>query len=503
MSQEIKSMSFLLMRNISKNFAGVKALENVEFAIDTGEIHCLAGENGSGKSTLIKIITGVYRPEHGAQIFVDSKYTDHLTPTSAIEKGIAVIYQDLSLFPNLSVEENIYLGYAIHEGNYTINRRKAHQIAEAATARIGVKIPLKVKVEDLSIAEKQLVAICRAFTRNTKLLIMDEPTTALTRKEVDALFNVVADLKSKCISTLFVSHKLDEVFEIAERVTVLRDGKLIGRYPASELDHHKLTFLMTGQKIETSPMNDAVIQKEVCLDIKGLSLHGHFRNINLELRLGEVLGITGLLGSGRTELALALFGLTPPPKGEILLDGKKYKPGNSREAVNRGLAYVTENRLLYGLVLPQSINSNIVLATIDRITNSLGIINQKKRKEIAALWINKLGVKTASDLNPASSLSGGNQQKVVLAKWLATGPKVLILDSPTAGIDVAAKESIHKYVRELSEKGVAIILISDELHEIMANSHRVAVMHRGSIMKYFNPKKDTMDDVQKYINTLE
>jgi len=486
---------FLSMKNISKRFAGVQALSGVDFDLRRGEIHCLAGENGSGKSTLVKIISGVLQPDPGARIEVDGTPVHHNSSIVAIHQGIAVIYQDPSLFPTLSVAENIAFNTIVAEGKRLVSPRKIRSGAAAAVAKIGVDLPQDTPAGELSMADQQLVAICRALTGDVRLLIMDEPTTALTRKEVDSLFSVVKDLKAKGIGTLFISHKLDEVFEISERVTVLRDGKKIGTYAAGELDETKLSFLMTGQTLEFPEVTPVPESATVLLAVQGLSKHENYRDLSLTLRAGEIVGLTGLLGSGRTEFALSLFGLNPPDRGTIKVAGKEVRIRSVRDALRLGIAYVPENRLTQGLVMGQSVGKNIVITVIRRLLGAAGLINQGRYRKAMERWVADLSIKVPTPDALVETLSGGNQQRVVLAKWMATEPRILILDGPTVGIDVAAKSGMHTLIRALAGRGVGIIIISDEVSEVFHNSNRVIVMKKGRFIGEFQPAVHSPRDI--------
>jgi simple sugar transport system ATP-binding protein len=494
---------YLSMRNINKRYAGVKALDAVDFEIYQGEIHCLVGENGSGKSTLIKIISGAVQPDEGAQIEINGKPLHGYQAIDAIHMGVEVIYQDLSLFPNLTVAENIALGEWISAGKQWVDWPEMQRIARQAMDRIEISLPLDDLVGDISIADQQLVAICRALTRDVRLLIMDEPTASLTRKEVDALFAVVKDLQSKDIATLFVSHKLDEVLQIAERVTVLRDGKKIGVYPSKELDDEKLTMLMVGRKLEYTPYSPALSQAQPLLEVRGLGKRGNFKDISFQVRPGEILGITGLLGSGRTELAMALFGVDPADEGEIIFEGRQVTIRSVQDAIRLGIACVPENRLLQGLVMPQAVDRNIVITIIDRLRSGIGLVNDRDIQKTADQWVKSLAIKIPALDAPVQTLSGGNQQRVVLSKWIATQPRLLILDGPTIGVDVAAKQAIHEIVRGLAAHGLGIILISDEVLEVFNNSNRVVVMHRGRQVAEFDTARATPDEITQRIQTSD
>jgi simple sugar transport system ATP-binding protein len=454
-----------------------------------GEVHCLVGENGSGKSTLIKIVAGVHQPESGSRISVDGQPPEKLTPHSAKSLGIQVIYQDLSLFPNLSVLENVAFDLQLG-GMLGISRKgKMRKVAEAAIASIDAKLSLDVRVSDLNVAQRQLVAICRGLAVNARLVFMDEPTASLTRHEVKSLLAVVAKLKSLGVAVVFVSHRLEEVAEIAERITVLRDGALVGTYPASEIDHDRMVELMTGNRISHQVTAVSSRDKDVVLEVEHLGRDGEFEDVSFSLHRGEILGITGLLGAGRTELALSLFGMNPAQRGNIKLDGKLLRLKSNKDAVGAGIAYLSEDRLTLGLNLRQSIRDNIAVAVLDGLAGGGGLIAKQSIDSLAATWISSLEIKTKHPDAAITTLSGGNQQRVVLAKWLATNPKVLILDSPTVGVDIRNKEGMYKVIRQLAEDGVSIIMISDEISEVYFNSDRVIHFRAGRVAGEFVPGK--------------
>jgi simple sugar transport system ATP-binding protein len=490
---------FLSMRNVSKRYVGVQALTGVDFEIRKGEIHCLVGENGSGKSTLIKIISGAVPPDEGAEIVINGHLVHDYQAIDAIHQGIEVIYQDLSLFPNLTVAENIALGRVIATGKRFVDWKEVQTIAQQAMARIGIRLPLGEAVGALSIADQQLVAICRALTHDVRLLIMDEPTASLTKKEVDALFAVVKDMQAKGIATLFVSHKLSEVFQIAERVTVLRDGRNVGTYLSHELDDEKLTLLMSGKKLDQRPYRPVLRNEQPLLEVRRLSKAGNFHDVSFTLHAGEILGITGLLGSGRTELALALFGVNPPDSGQILIEGRPVQIRSVQDAIRLGIGYVPENRLLQGLVMPQSVGRNIVLAVLPRLLNRMRLLDGRQMEQTITRWIDELAIKVSTPDAPVQTLSGGNQQRVVLAKWLATQPKILILDGPTIGIDVAAKSAVHAIIRELASRGIGILMISDEVPEVYYNCNRVIIMHKGRFVTELDTTQTDLETIQAQV----
>ena len=488
------------MRGISKRFGGVRALQNVDFSIHSAEIHSLAGENGCGKSTLIKVLSGVHVPDEG-QIILEGKAHSHLTPDASQRFGVQIIYQDLSLFPNLTVAENIAFRHHIEAPVRLANQRTMRAQAQAVMDRLKVSLPLDTLVGALPIATRQLVAICRALAAEARLVVMDEPTASLSHQEVDALLGVIHDLKRQKIATVLVSHRLDEVMDIAERVTVMRDGRIFGTYWVRDINRRKLGELITGQIFETALKEPFSGKEEPVLQVRGLTCAGQYSDIDLEVRSGEVLGLIGRLGSGRTELALSLFGMNPPDKGEILIDGKRVELRNNRDAIRQGIAYVSEDRLSLGLVMPQTIADNTVISVLKRLTGALGLIDARRRAEAIQRWIFKeLRVKTNTAERPVQQLSGGNQQRVVLAKWLATNPRVLILDSPTVGVDIGAKAGIFQIVDTLAKRGLAILLISDEVEEVLHQSHRILVMRSGKIAGAYDPHRISEQELQDAIH---
>ncbi|MBA4420898.1 MAG: lipase [Anaerolinea sp.] len=492
--------SFLSLKQVSKHYVGVTALDKVDFEIYQGEIHCLVGENGSGKSTMIKIISGTEEADIGSWIEIEGKSVHSHKAIDAINRGIQVIYQDLSLFPNLTVAENIAIGQYVANHQKIINWKELHQIAKKAMARINVSLPLDALVSEVSIADQQLVAICRALTHDVKLIIMDEPTSSLTKREVDSLLNVAIDMKTKGIATMFVSHKLNEVLQIADRVSVVRDGRLVGVYPSTELNDEKLTVLMTGKKVEYSRYVARENKNKPILECIGLSRQGEYKDISFKLHAGEILGITGLLGSGRTELALSLFGIHQPDKGQIKFYGQEVVIKSIQDAMELGIAYVPEDRISEGLVNIQSVGDNIIITTIDSLVNRFRLLDKNKIRNSIQKWVKDLSIRIPSAESPVQTLSGGNQQRVVLAKWIATSPKVLILDGPTIGIDVAAKFAIHEIIRDLAQKGLAIIMISEEIPEVFNNCNRILVMHKGMVVREFDTDLTSQDEIGNYVN---
>lgn len=473
----------LEVKGVSKAFAGVQALDDVDLTIYPGEIHCLAGENGSGKSTLIKVVAGVLAPDQG-EVVVNGKAYQRLQPIDAIREGIQIIYQDFSLFPNMTVAENLALNQLLAEGRRLVNWGEVDRIAQQALGRIGVDIPLRAPVETLPVADKQLIAISRALLQQAKLIIMDEPTTALTDREVRSLLAIIKRLQASGISVLFVSHKLNEVLEVSEQFTVLRNGRRVANGPAEEFDLDSLTFHMTGRKLPTERASGRADRGgRSLLRVEKLYKRGHFQDVSLEVMEGEILGVAGLLGSGRTALAMALFGLTPVDGGSIYLGGEEVMLKGVPDAVEHGFAYVPEDRLTEGLFLTKPIADNITVSKLDALKGSLGFLEGPDVRREAQRWVDELQVVTPSVHAPVQSLSGGNQQRVVLARWLATQPKLLILNGPTVGVDVGSKADIHAIVRDLAHQGIGALVISDDLAELLHLCDRLVVMKEGRIVE--------------------
>ena len=473
----------LRAKGIKKYFGGVKALDGVDLEIKKGEVHCLAGQNGCGKSTIINVISGFHTPDAG-EIEIDGVKYSKLTPKQSIAAGVQVIYQDLSVFPNLTVMENLALNMELADGRKFVSKKRFRKIAEEAVAKINFEIDLDELVGNLSVADKQLIAISRALLNNAKLIIMDEPTTAITKKEVKALFEVIRQLQKQNIAILFVSHKLDEVFEIAENFTIFRNGKRTGSGSASELTQGKFTYYMTGREFKEAPFEyNPAPDVPTVLEVKNLNLKNGFKDVNFSLRKGEILGITGLLGSGRTELVQALFGYHKADSGDIIINGEKVTINTVKDGIKHGIGYVPPERIVEGVFLPQSIRENMSIEKWDDYAGPLGIMNEKKIDEVVNEWVEKLHIKIGNVEDAMSTLSGGNQQKCVLAKWLILDLNVLILNGPTVGVDIGAKFDIYELIKDLAANGLSVIIISDDIPEILSNCNRVLVMRRGKIVK--------------------
>jgi simple sugar transport system ATP-binding protein len=491
------SDDFLRLQGVSKTFAGVKALSRVDLSVRAGEVHTLVGENGCGKSTLIKIIAGVLQPDPGATIEIQGKVWKRLNAFDSLSQGIQVIYQDLALFPNLTVAENIAVSQYLQEKKPFVSRAEMGDIAREAMRMISVSLDLSATVQELSIAKQQLVAICRSITRGARLIIMDEPTSSLGRRDVEYLLSVIRGLKEKGITTLFVGHKLNEVFEIADRVTVLRDGQAMGTYASAELNAAKLIELMTGRQIAGTQLPVPRVGGAPLLEVKGLTKKGQFQDVNLTLGPGEILGIAGLVGSGRTELALSLFGMNRADSGEISVAGSRQRIRSVQEAMALGIGYVPEERIVQGLFMDHSVRRNLIVTVLRKLLGLLGLLDEKRIDAFADEWIADLGIKTPSAECPVKQLSGGNQQRVVLSKWMERIPRILILDGPTVGIDVKAKAEIHEIMRKLAAEGMGVIMISDEMAEIIQNTNRLLLMKGGRIVGNYETSRMTEDGLLK------
>ena len=489
----------LRMEKVSKAFGGVQALDSVDFQVNEGEIHCLAGENGCGKSTLIKIVTGVYSAEPGSNIEIFGGRVEAITPKAARALGIEVIWQDLALFPHMTVAENIAFDEMVGSRPKVVSFKGIEERASELLDRLGVSIDPKRSLNSLPIAQRQIVAIARALLGDARLLFMDEPTSSLSHTETSRLLDIVRTLSGQGVAVVFVSHRLAEVLEISSRVTVLRDGKLVGVFPTEGMTQTRLGELMTGTALEQSVSARDRQSESAVLEVNDLGREGEFSDISLSVRAGEIVGLIGLIGAGRTELAHSLIGMTKAQNGEIRLNGRPVRPGSIRDAISEGIGYVSEDRLSLGLILKQSIADNTSISVLDRILGSLGLISHDRQSNLVGRWVDRLAIKIGQQDDAVLTLSGGNQQRVVLAKWLATDPKLLILDSPTVGVDVGARSGIFKIIRELAEQGIAILLITDEVSEVLHNSDRVLHMAHGRIQGEYDPRTTAVEDLEQRI----
>jgi simple sugar transport system ATP-binding protein len=490
------------LESISKRFGGVRALQNVSMQLRPGEVHCLAGENGSGKSTLIKVLAGVLRPDCGTIIMGDQR-TGHLTPIDSVRRGIQVIYQDFSLFPNLTVAENLALNCQLEHREWWVNRRRMWQTARQAMDRLGITLPLDASVEQLPVAQKQLVAIARALVQDTRLIVLDEPTTALTHIEVDALFEILRNLRARGVAILFVSHQLREMQRIGDHYTILRGGQVVASGPADQFDLGRITRTMTGRSIvDKQQAADKPATGQTLLEVTQL-MNETLYGVSLRLYVGERLGLTGLLGSGQTALALALFGLQPVSSGQILWQGQPLSIRSVQDAIDARIAYVPEDRLTEGLFLDQSIERNIIAAHLQSVQGKLGLLAPSRVRRYAQHWRDALTLAAPDVSAPVRSLSGGNQQRVVLAKWLSRKPKLLILNGPTVGVDIGSKEGIHEKLRQLAAEGTSVLMISDDLAELARHTDRVLIMHRGRIVYELAGDNLSEQKINDHLSRLE
>ncbi len=472
------------LSGITKQFGAVQALRGVDLSLYAGEIHALVGENGAGKSTLVKILAGIHRPDTGA-IKIDGKEIELHNPMQARNAGIAVIHQEPTLFPDLNVAENVFMGRHPRDRFGRVDWKSMYSEVARLLASLDVKLNVYTPVQGLAVADQQLVEIAKALSLQSRVLIMDEPTAALSAHEVQQLFTIAKQLRERGVAILFVSHRLEEIFELAERVTVFRDGMRVATAPIAELTTEEIIRQMVGRSLETLYPKSEVEPGEVALDVSHLTRSGTFEDISFQVRRGEILGFAGLVGAGRTEVARVIFGIDRANAGEIRINGKPVQIHSAKTAMKYGIAYVPEDRHQHGLIMDFSITRNMTLPVLLRQANVLGLMNSRREHEIAKDYSTQLHVRSSGIDQLVKALSGGNQQKVVLAKWLITNPTVLILDEPTRGIDVGSKAEVHRIISELAGKGLAIILISSDLPEVLAMADRVLVMHEGRIAAEF------------------
>ena len=482
------------LKNISKSFSGVQVLHGVSLKIKRGTVHALMGENGAGKSTLMKILSGIHKQDSG-EIFLDGQRINIKNPQDALNHGIAMIHQELSPVLEMTVGENIFLGREpIHKTN-TINYKKLYHDAELLLTDLNLSIDPKAKMKSLSVAGMQLVEIVKALSHDSKVIIMDEPTSAIANKEVEKLFEIIDLLKSKGKAIIYISHKMDEIYKISDEITVFRDGHYIATNSVKELEYDSLIKMMVGRELtEIFPKLDIKPKENYVLSVREISSPGVFNDISFDLKEGEILGLTGLMGAGRTEIAEGIFGLRPLSKGDIYIKGEKVQIQSPIDAINQKIAFVTENRKDDGLFLPLSISKNISMPFLAKLT-SFGFIKKKRENESVNELYQNLRVKSYSPQQKVESLSGGNQQKVVLAKWLLMKPDILILDEPTRGIDIGAKKEIYKLMGELVQEGLSIIMISSEMPEVLGMSDRVLVFREGNLAGELQRKEATQEKI--------
>lgn len=498
-------MEYILeMKNITKEFPGVRALDNVDFEVRDGEILGLVGENGAGKSTLIKIIGGIHVPNKG-EILVRGKKVVFTSPNDAFSKGIAVVHQELNLCPNLTVAENVFLGMENFRGNKNsflkvVDMKGLEKATESLLKRIGARFSPDSLVSSLSTAQQQMVEICKALARDPKMILMDEPTSSLSVAEIERLMEIIKELKEQGISIVFVSHRIEEVIEICDRVIVLRDGKRVGTLEKHEIEESKIIRYMVGRDIELFPKKVKHEKGDLILEARNLKWKKIVKNVSFKLYKGEILGFAGLVGAGRSETMYLIFGINQPESGEIFYKGSPYRPKSPYDAIKNGIALIPEDRKLQGLILQMSVKDNIAIPSLKKIAKSGFILDKNKEREIAEEFVKKLQVKTPSIYHVVENLSGGNQQKVVLAKWLASRSNVLIFDEPTRGIDVASKAEIHRLMEDLAAQGYGVMMISSELPEVLNLSDRIIVMFEGEVMAELdNSKRDvTQEEIMYY-----
>jgi len=486
----------LNLRNISKSFGGVQALDDVTIEVNRGEIHAIVGENGAGKSTLMKIIAGALQPDNGVIEF-EGKEAQFENPRDSAQAGIAMVYQEPIFFNELSVVENIYLGDEITKPTGVLDWETMTKGAAEAVEMMGLPKDIIYKtMSELMLGSQQLVLIARSIHKHAKILILDEPTAILSKSETDILFEAMRKLKNNGVSILYISHRIEEIFKIADIISVLRDGKKVSEYSLQEADEDKLVMSMTGRKISFDVEKPKkASDSPPILVVRNLSRDGYYYDINFEVRPGEILGFYGLVGAGRSEVAKAIYGELMPDEGEIIFRGRKYDPNNSRDALRHGIVYVPEDRRSQGLFLIRAIRDNMSAGLLHKVSNKFGIINNKLELKLTEKQVHRFEIKASSLLAPVMSLSGGNQQKVVLGRGLSHSPDLLILDEPTHGIDIGTKNEIHKIIIELAKQNIAIILISSELHEILSLSDNIIVMHEGEKMGYIPREKAFEDNI--------
>ena len=486
----------LQVRNLSKSFSGVTALAEVCLDVARGSVHALMGENGAGKSTLMKILAGLEQPDAGA-IWVRGRTVRIRHPHGALRLGIAMIHQELLPFPELTIAQNIFMGAEPTSFPGWIDRATLNTNAARLLQRLGVNLSPTRKMKRLSVAEMQAVEIAKALAHRAEVIIMDEPTSALSEREVAALFGVIRDLQKQGVAVIFISHKMDEVFRIADTITVLRDGRYVASHPASELNSTRLIQLMVGREVNAASARAAALTREVALSVRGLTKAGKFRDIHFEVRRGEVLGIAGLMGAGRTEVVNAIYGLAPADAGEIHVHGRRARINCPADAMAHGIGLVSEDRKKHGLVLKMSVKHNVTLASLRRCCRG-GWIQRRRENAIADEQVRAFAIKSAGRDQRVNLLSGGNQQKVVLAKTLLNDPSILILDEPTRGIDIGAKAEVYALISQLAREGRAIIMVSSELSEVLALSDHLLVMREGTIAAKLDPRRASQEEILRH-----
>jgi|TARA_B110000114_G_C15084923_1_gene395702 rhamnose transport system ATP-binding protein len=486
----------LQLKKISKFFSGIKALDKVDFNLKNNSIHALVGENGAGKSTLVKILTGVYQQDEG-DIFLDNKKINFYNPQIALKNNISVVHQETVMFENLTVKENIYIGNQILENKIFVNWKNIETRSKSILDSLDSKIDPNEIVKNLSIADRHIVEIARALLQNSKIIIMDEPTAALSKKDIDKLFKIIINLKKKNKSVIFISHKLDEIFEISEEISILKDGKLVTSGEIHNFSKKEVIQKMVGRELKDNVSNKNIVINNPILEIKNLSKKTLFKNINFKLNNKEILGFYGLIGSGRSEVMKSIFSINNFDEGSLFLDGVLCNFLSPIGAINKGIVYLTEERNDFGIINSMSIKDNLTLSILKNIS-SYGILDIQKQVEVTNDLKKKLNIKFSSANENIDNISGGNQQKIVIGKWLSTNPRIIILDEPTKGIDVGSKETIHGFMKKLVDNGMSIILVSSDLTEIMSLCNRVVVMEKGLIKKTLNISETCSEEILSY-----
>jgi len=481
------------MHNIHKAFGKNTVLAGVSFDLVTGEVHALMGENGAGKSTLMNLLTGLYSLDQGT-IHIDGKKTAFKNPKEAEQNGIAFIHQELNIWPDMTVLENLFIGKEIYTKLGLLDTKKMKTLAQAQLDRLSVNLSLDQEAGSCSVGQKQMIEIAKALMTDAKVIIMDEPTAALTDREIEKLFQVIESLKQEGVSIVYISHRMEEIFAICDRITIMRDGKTVDTKAIPDTNFHEVVKKMVGRELTDRYPERTPSTGEIVLEVKQATRKGRFQDVSFSVKAGEIVGVAGLMGAGRTEMMRSLFGLDPLDQGEIWVHGKKAVIKKPSDAVKLGIGFITEDRKDEGLMLDASIRENIGLPNLDSFSPK-GLIDKKNEQDFVDLLIKRLTIKTASSDISARSLSGGNQQKVVIAKWIGIQPKVLILDEPTRGVDVGAKREIYQLMNELTDRGVAILMVSSELPEVLGMSDRVLVIHEGTISGELSKTEATQERI--------
>jgi ribose transport system ATP-binding protein len=488
------SANIVEMKGISKAFPGVQALDKVDFSCRAGEVHAVVGENGAGKSTLMKVLAGAYHPDTGS-IRYRGEEISFTSPRDAQRHGIAIIYQEFNLLPDLTVGENIFLGREPQKRMGFIDNTQLYEKAAALLEGLGMNLDLHALVSEMGVAKQQMVEIAKALSQNADVIMMDEPSAVVSGRELESLFSIIRSLRENGKTVIYISHRIDEIFQIAERATVLKDGRLVGTVNTKEVDKPEIIRMMVGRNLsETFPPRRKKAERREVLSVENLCSGNSLRNVTFKVYSGEILGIAGLVGAGRTELARAVFGADPVDCGDVYLRGVKLKKGSPKASISRGIGFITEDRAKDGLVHSLSVRKNLTMAILDRI-RQLIFIREKKEKELSNHFVEQFNIIAPSVEQEVRYLSGGNQQKVILAKWIGIEPSMLIMDEPTRGIDVGAKSEVYQLMRRLADQGTAVIMISSELPEIIGMSDRILVMHDGRIMGELNPEEATEEQI--------